>query len=86
MPTDWFEARLDLSSLMYDIELAVGRGQESQELSPAEQKRAELANLELLIAQVSDEASSSSAFGGLLGHIKDFNAFLERAAIALETG
>ena len=70
---------------MHDIELAVGQGQDAPELSRADQKKANLANLELVVAQVADQASSSGSTGGLLNQVKDFNAFLERAAIALET-
>ncbi|KAI9170801.1 Protein MNN4 [Paramyrothecium foliicola] len=77
--------RLDTSSLMHDIDLAVAQGQEAPELSRKDQKQAELANLELLVSRVVDEASSASSTGGLLNQVKDFNAFLERAAIALET-
>lgn len=70
---------------MHDIELAVEQGRDAPRLSPAEQKKAELANLELVLAQVAEQASSNSATGGLLAQVRDFNAFLERAAIALET-
>jgi hypothetical protein len=69
---------------MHDIDLAVERGQKAPELSRAEQKEAELANLEILLAQISDQASSRSATGGLLKQVRDFNALLERAATALE--
>ncbi|KAH6884522.1 hypothetical protein B0T10DRAFT_131530 [Thelonectria olida] len=77
--------RLDTSSVMHDVDLAIERGRDAPELSRAEQKQAELANLELLVSRISGEASSNSAAGGMLKQVKDFNAFLERAAIALET-
>jgi hypothetical protein len=70
---------------MHDIDLAVERGHKAPDLTPKEQKEAELANLALLVAQVSDQASSRSAAGGLLKQITEFNAFLERAAVALES-
>lgn len=70
---------------MHDIDLAIEQGRDAPELSLKEQKEADLANLELLISQVCDEASSTSATGGILNQVRDFNAFLERAAIALET-
>lgn len=76
---------LNTSSTMRDIDLAVSQGRGAPELSAKAQKEAELANLELAVAQVSDQASSASRTGGLLNQIKDFNAFLERAAEALET-
>ncbi|KAK7430931.1 hypothetical protein QQZ08_002459 [Neonectria magnoliae] len=76
---------LDTSATMHDVDLAIERGRDAPELSRAEQKQAELANLELLVPQICDEASSTSATGGMLQQVKDFNAFLERAAVALES-
>jgi hypothetical protein len=70
---------------MRDIDRTVARGREAPELSRKEEKEAELANLELVVAQVANQVSPSSASGGLLKDIQDFNAFLERAAVALET-
>ncbi|RBQ79042.1 hypothetical protein FVER53590_03638 [Fusarium verticillioides] len=77
--------RLDTSAIMHDIDMAVERGRDAPELSRAQEKKADLANLELLVARITDEASSSSPAGGMLQQVKNFNAFLERAAIALET-
>ncbi|KAF5571684.1 hypothetical protein FPHYL_218 [Fusarium phyllophilum] len=77
--------RLDTSAIMHDIDMAVERGRDAPELSRAQEKKADLANLELLVARITDEASSSSSTGGMLQQVKNFNAFLERAAIALET-
>ncbi|KAL6904877.1 hypothetical protein GGI43DRAFT_398294 [Trichoderma evansii] len=76
---------LDASSLMHDVDLAVEQGREAPELSRAAQKEAELANLELLVSRVSEQASSSSFTGGILRQVRDFNSFLERAAMALES-
>ncbi|KAK3393616.1 hypothetical protein B0H63DRAFT_458636 [Podospora didyma] len=73
-----------LSSAMHDIDMVVEKGQGAPALSVAEQRRAELANLELLISRIADQACSSSDGGGTLKQIKTFNAFLERAATALE--
>lgn len=70
---------------MHDIDLAVEQGRDAPELSRAALKQAELANLELLVSQISDQASSTSSTGGFLSQVKEFNAFLERAAVALET-
>ncbi|KAL2141472.1 hypothetical protein VTI28DRAFT_2346 [Corynascus sepedonium] len=75
---------ISLSSAMHDIDMAVERGLAAPELSPAEQKKADLANLELLIGRVADQACTRSDGGGTLGQIKEFNAFLERAAAVLE--
>ncbi|KAK4172212.1 hypothetical protein QBC36DRAFT_338409 [Triangularia setosa] len=75
---------ISLSSAMHDIDLAVEKAQAAPELSSAEQKRADLANLGLLVSRVADQASSKSDGGGTLRKIKEFNAFLERAAAAME--
>ncbi|KAF5623074.1 hypothetical protein F52700_10387 [Fusarium sp. NRRL 52700] len=77
--------RLDASAIMHDIDMAIERGRDAPELSRAQEKKADLANLELLVSRITDEASSSSSAGGMLQQVKNFNAFLERAAIALET-
>ncbi|KAH7313661.1 hypothetical protein B0I35DRAFT_480333 [Stachybotrys elegans] len=77
--------QLNISSLMHDIELAVEQGTDAPELSRSEQKQAELANLDLVLARIVEQASSNSSSGGLLRQVKEFNAFLERAAVALET-
>ncbi|KAK1972235.1 AT hook domain-containing protein [Colletotrichum sublineola] len=76
--------QLSLSTQMHDIDLAVERGRAAPELGPAEKKTAELANLEILISRITDQACSKSGAGGTLKQIKDFNALLERAAVALE--
>ncbi|POR37824.1 Protein MNN4 [Tolypocladium paradoxum] len=77
--------RINMSTLMHDLDLAVEQGNEAPQLARAAQKEADLANLELLIARVSDQASSASSTGGMLRQVADFNAFLERAALALES-
>ncbi|KAF9875694.1 AT hook domain-containing protein [Colletotrichum karsti] len=77
-------SQLSLSSQMHDIDLAVERGRAAPELGPAEKKTAELANLELMISRITDQACTKSDTGGTFKQIKDFNAFLERAAVALE--
>ncbi|KAI1059331.1 hypothetical protein LB507_004043, partial [Fusarium sp. FIESC RH6] len=77
--------RLDTSAIMHDVDMAVERGRDAPELSRAQEKKADLANLELLVARITDEASSASSAGGMLQQVKNFNAFLERAAIAMET-
>ncbi|TQN72884.1 hypothetical protein CSHISOI_02587 [Colletotrichum shisoi] len=78
-------SQLSLSSQMHDIDLAVERGRAASELGPAEKKTAELANLEILISRITDQACTQSGAGGSLKQIKDFNAFLERTAVALES-
>ena len=68
---------------MHDVDLAVDKAQAAPTLSAAEEKKAEVANLELLISSVADLACSNGG-AGALGQMKAFNAFLERAAAALE--
>lgn len=75
---------MNTSSTMRDIDLAVEQGREAPEL-PTKAKEAELANLELSVAQVTEQASSDGPTGGLLRQLRDFNAFLERSAVALES-
>lgn len=70
---------------MRDIDMAVSQGKQAPDLSERQQKEAELANLELAVSQVADQVSSSSPNGGLLSQLKEFNAFLERAAGVLES-
>ncbi|KAG5950691.1 hypothetical protein E4U53_004588 [Claviceps sorghi] len=78
-------SRLNASALMHDIDLAVAQGREAPELSQAAERTAELGNLDLVLAQISEQVSSQSPTGGLLQQVRDFNAFLERAANALES-
>lgn len=42
------------------------------------------AGLEMLLKSVAAEVSNASDEGGMLKQVKEFNAFLERAALALE--
>lgn len=70
---------------MRDIDFAVAQGREAPELPIKPNKEAELANLELAVAQIADQASSAGPTGGLLNQLKDFNGLLERAALALES-
>ncbi|KAG9254853.1 uncharacterized protein F5Z01DRAFT_98842 [Emericellopsis atlantica] len=76
---------LHTSSTMRDIDAAVAAGEMAPELPTKAKREAELANLELVIAQVADQACTSSAGGGMLSQIKEFNALLERAAGVLES-
>ncbi|KAI0126495.1 AT hook domain-containing protein [Xylariales sp. AK1849] len=78
------QGQLKLSSTMHDIDLAVENGRQAPELSSKEQKTADLANLELLISRVAGQATAGGDGNGNLKQIQEFNAFLERAAAALE--
>lgn len=69
---------------MHDIDLAIEQGRAAPELSTKEAKQADLANLELLIGKVAEQACGRVGAGmGTLGQIKGFNAFLERAMAVL---
>ncbi len=76
--------RNNLSAAMHDVDLAVERGRAAPDLSPQDRRDADLANLELLVSRVADQACAASPAGGLLKQITTFNTFLERAAAALE--
>lgn len=72
-----------LNTSLHDIELAVPLGKEgstgagaAKDLTPPD--------ISTLVKEVTGLVSSKSAQGGILKQIKDFNAFLERAASALE--
>jgi hypothetical protein len=43
-----------------------------------------MSGIELLLTRMAGQVSKKSDSGGMLRQIKDFNAFLERAALALE--
>ncbi|KAH8204999.1 hypothetical protein TruAng_000882 [Truncatella angustata] len=75
--------QLNLSTTMHNIDLAVENGRQAAELGPKEQKNAELANLELLVSRIAGQVTTGEGNGNLQ-QIQDFNAFLERAAAALE--
>ncbi|KAF3764468.1 hypothetical protein M406DRAFT_356560 [Cryphonectria parasitica EP155] len=69
---------------MHDIDLAIEQGRAAPELSVKDQKTADLANLELLISRVTEQACDSGpGGGGVLKQIKGFNAFLERTVAVL---
>ncbi|CAD6448279.1 ed11fb3d-d214-45e7-a3f7-6fef92b7e85c [Sclerotinia trifoliorum] len=68
-----------LNTTVHDIELAVERGK-----SISDHTDDGKSNTELMLKRVASEASSASDDGGILKQIKAFNAFMERAALALE--
>jgi hypothetical protein len=78
------QERDSLNNTIHDIELAIERGKQQHPRDPAE-GAVEMTGVELLLKRVAGEVSSKSDAGGLLKQIRDFNAFLERAAVALET-
>ncbi|KAK6613924.1 AT hook domain-containing protein-like protein [Botrytis cinerea] len=68
-----------LNATVHDIELAVERGKSSSDTTNDGKT-----NIELRLKHIASEASSASDEGGVLKQIKAFNAFMERAALALE--
>ncbi|KAM0164411.1 hypothetical protein ACHAPG_000607 [Botrytis cinerea] len=68
-----------LNTTVHDIELAVERGKSSSDATNDGKT-----NIELRLKRIASEASSASDEGGVLKQIKAFNAFMERAALALE--
>ncbi|KAM7224449.1 hypothetical protein V8F06_000230 [Rhypophila decipiens] len=86
---EWMR-RTELSTTMHDLDLIVERGSAAPPLGDSEadkekKKKAELAGLEFLMAQVARQVSPQGENGGgALKKIREFNAFLERAAGVLE--
>lgn len=70
---------------MFDIDLAIEQGRHQPELSDKEQKQADITNLGLEIAKVAEQTGPQGSSGGMLSKLREFNAFLERAAMALES-
>jgi hypothetical protein len=70
-----------LNTSLHDIELAVERCKAIPSFSSDGPPKLELS---YLLQTVADQVSSQSGNGGILAQVKDFNDFLERAALALE--
>ncbi|TAQ91196.1 hypothetical protein B7494_g483 [Chlorociboria aeruginascens] len=73
-----------LNITIHDVELAVEFGKAKQARDSIKEA-VEMTGLELLLKRISSEASTKSDSGGILKQVKEFNAFLERAALALES-
>lgn len=80
--TDSTQERSTLNTAIHDIELAVEMGKAAP--THDQDGDADLVGSELLIKRVADEVSNKADSGGLMRRIKEFNAFLERAAVLLE--
>ncbi|KAI9768053.1 MAG: hypothetical protein M1839_004213 [Geoglossum umbratile] len=79
------ENRNALNTAFHDIEVAVERGRARQQKhGPHDGDANELSGLEARIMNVAADVSSTSDTGSLLGRVKEFNVFLERAAAVLE--
>jgi hypothetical protein len=76
------QTRDELNTAIHDIELAVERGKANAQVTEG---GVDTVGLEVVVKSVAAEASSASSEGGILKQIKEFNAFLERAALALES-
>jgi hypothetical protein len=77
------QSRGSLNYSVHDIELAIDLGKERQVLEGS--RLIEMIGTEVLLKRVAGEVSNQGDSGGLLRQIKSFNAFLERAALALES-
>jgi hypothetical protein len=76
-----FEQERDaLNTTVHDIELAIDLGRSAQINDTPE-----MTGTEVLLKRVADQVSNKSDSGGILKQIKEFNAFLERAALVLES-
>ncbi|KAM3083923.1 hypothetical protein ACMFMG_001971 [Clarireedia jacksonii] len=71
--------RESINRTAHDIELALDRGRGSSDATDDGKP-----NIEVMLKRVAAEASSKTDSGGILKQIKAFNAFMERAALALE--
>ncbi|KAH6664685.1 hypothetical protein B0J14DRAFT_493410 [Halenospora varia] len=69
-----------LNNAAHDIELAVDRGKSLQN-----EEENEMSGIEVLLKRMAGTVSTKGSSGGVLQQIKDFNGFLERAALALES-
>jgi len=77
----YLQERDALNSTIHDLEMAVEQGK----AKTANHGKVELTGIELVLKRVASEVSNKSSDGGILKQIKDFNSFLERTALALET-
>ncbi|KAH8650534.1 hypothetical protein BGZ60DRAFT_462355 [Tricladium varicosporioides] len=68
-----------LNNAAHDIELAVDRGKSQHDDGN------ETTGIEVLLKRMASTVSTKGSSGGVLQQIKDFNGFLERAALALES-
>jgi hypothetical protein len=75
---------IDLNTSLHDIEVAVERGKQGSRAVKANDDL-NLGSFEMQLRQVANLASRKSESGGALKQLKDFNAFLENTAKALET-
>ncbi|PBP27635.1 AT hook domain-containing protein [Diplocarpon rosae] len=76
------QGRDSLNMDVHDIELAVALGKSAQ--NRAVDHADDMTGTEHLLKRVAGEVSNKGDSGGVLRQIKEFNAFLERAALALE--
>ena len=72
-----------LNNSIHDIELAIERGERTSS-DNSDEPGTHFASVELKLKRVAELASNKGNGGGILAQIKQFNAFLERSALALE--
>jgi hypothetical protein len=75
-----------LNAAFHDIEVAVERGRARQQKHGAQDgdDSSEFPDLEARLMSIATNVSSTSDMGSLLGRVREFNTFLERAAAVLE--
>ena len=78
------QERDSLNNTIHDIELALERGKE-QHPHDSVDDAGQMTGIELVLKRVAEDVSNKSDSGGILKQVKEFNVFLERAALALET-
>ncbi|CCU74866.1 putative AT hook domain-containing protein [Blumeria hordei DH14] len=71
-----------LNNTLHNVELAtdIARGN----ISKSTDKKPEIRSIEFLLKKLSQDVSTKSSSGGILRRVKEFNEFLERAAVSLE--
>lgn len=72
-----------MNTAIHDIEMAIEMGKSAQNSVELDDSP-DMVGTELLVKRVAGEVSDKGDSGGILRQIKEFNAFLERAALALE--
>lgn len=79
---DAAQGRDSLNAAVHDLELAIDMGKSAPRQPDA--GAGKMVGIELLVKRVASEVSSKADGGGFLSRVREFNAFLERAALALE--
>ncbi|EHL01717.1 hypothetical protein M7I_2355 [Glarea lozoyensis 74030] len=81
--TKLVQERDALNTAAHDIELAVDRGRTNRPVHSSNDVK--MSGPEVILKRIVNKISNKGDSGGILKQIKDFNGFLERAALALES-